>query len=100
MLKKINPTRTKSWQKLAAHFEDMKSINRKSLFANDPKRFNKFSLRYNDILVDFSKNRITEKTTQLYSSWPMKPVSERPSRTCSRAAKSTGLKTGLSCTLP
>ena len=65
MLKKIDPIRTTSWQKLAAHYEDIQSIHMKNLFANDPERFNKFSIRFNDILVDFSKNLITEKTMQL-----------------------------------
>ncbi len=65
MLKKINPTQTKSWRKLADHFEQMKSVRMKDLFVQDPGRFNKFSLSFNDILLDYSKNRITEKTLQL-----------------------------------
>ncbi len=65
MLKKINPTQTKSWRKLADHFEQMKSVRMKDLFVRDPGRFNKFSLSFNDIPLDYSKNRITEKTLQL-----------------------------------
>jgi glucose-6-phosphate isomerase len=37
----------------------------RDLFAQDPKRFEKFSLRFNDILLDFSKNRITDETLRL-----------------------------------
>jgi len=37
----------------------------RDLFANDPDRFQKFSVRFQDILLDFSKNRITEKTFRL-----------------------------------
>ncbi len=37
----------------------------KTLFAEDPHRFNEFSIRFNDILVDYSKNRITEETVKL-----------------------------------
>ncbi len=37
----------------------------RDLFANDPERFDKLSLRLDDILFDFSKNRITEKTVEL-----------------------------------
>ena len=37
----------------------------KDLFNRDPERFKKFSLRFNDILVDYSKNLITEETLQL-----------------------------------
>jgi len=65
MLKKINPTRTKSWQKLSKHFTKMKSVHMKDLFARDPERFSRFSIRFNDILVDYSKNRITAETLAL-----------------------------------
>ena len=37
----------------------------KTLFENDADRFNKFSIRFNDILFDYSKNIITQKTMQL-----------------------------------
>ena len=65
MPKKINPTKTRSWTKLEAHFREMKSIQMKDLFDEDPQRFNKFSLQFEDILIDFSKNLITEKTMDL-----------------------------------
>ncbi len=65
MLKKINPLNTKSWKKLADHYEVMKNIHMKHLFADDPERFKKFSIRLHDILVDYSKNRISGKTLML-----------------------------------
>jgi glucose-6-phosphate isomerase len=65
MLPKINPTRTKSWQKLARHFEKIKDVEMKDLFEKDPDRFGRLSIRFNDILVDYSKNRITEETLTL-----------------------------------
>jgi len=65
MLKKTDPTHTKSWQALATHFEEIKDTHMKDLFHLDPRRFEKFSMRFNDILVDYSKNRITEKTRDL-----------------------------------
>jgi glucose-6-phosphate isomerase len=65
MLGKNNPAKTKSWKKLGHHFEDMKAVHMKSLFAKDPERFKKFSIRFSDILVDYSKNILTEKTVQL-----------------------------------
>lgn len=43
----------------------MAGVHMRDLFAQDPRRFNKFSLRLNDILFDYSKNRITEKTMSL-----------------------------------
>ncbi len=65
MLNKINPTKTLSWKKLEAHFKNIKSTHMKDLFKKDPERFRKFSLEFEDILIDFSKNRISEKTMQL-----------------------------------
>ena len=65
MLNKINPSKTKSWHKLADHFEKMKAVHMKDLFAQDPDRFSRFSLKFKDILVDFSKNRITTETLKL-----------------------------------
>ena len=65
MLKKVDPTKTESWKKLTEHFERMKDVHMRTLFAEDPKRFQKFSLCFEDILVDFSKNRITEETLNL-----------------------------------
>jgi glucose-6-phosphate isomerase len=65
MLPKIDPTKTKSWQNLAAHFEKIKSVHMKDLFAKDAQRFSKHSVRFNDILVDYSKNRITTETLHL-----------------------------------
>ena len=37
----------------------------RDMFDDDPKRFNKFSLELNDILYDFSKNRINSETLDL-----------------------------------
>jgi glucose-6-phosphate isomerase len=65
MLKRINPTTTKTWQSLIPHLEKMKTIHMRDLFTQDPARFQKFSLRLNDIVVDYSKNRITEETMGL-----------------------------------
>jgi len=65
MFPKINPTATPSWQALQQHFEQMKNVHMKELFAADANRFDKFSIRTGDILFDYSKNIITEKTLQL-----------------------------------
>lgn len=64
-LKKINPTQTEAWKKLQEHFKEMKSVQMRDLFADDPDRFAKFSLKFNDILLDYSKNIITEETMSL-----------------------------------
>ena len=61
-LPSINPTSTKSWKKLKEHFEAISSFKMKDLFANDKERANKFTIKWDDFYVDFSKNRITEET--------------------------------------
>ncbi|MCK5210370.1 MAG: glucose-6-phosphate isomerase, partial [Cyclobacteriaceae bacterium] len=65
MLKNINPTYTQAWKKLELHFKSAKDIQLKELFKNDDSRFSKFSLKFEDILIDFSKNLITEGTLEL-----------------------------------
>lgn len=65
MLNQQNPTQTQAWKKLEAHFEQVRDVQMKQLFAGDPGRFNRLSIQFEDILVDFSKNRITDETLQL-----------------------------------
>jgi len=65
MLPKINPTATAAWKKLTAHHETVNRLQMRDLFAEDPRRFERFSIRFNDLLVDFSKNRITAETLGL-----------------------------------
>jgi glucose-6-phosphate isomerase len=65
MFPKINPTTTRSWQLLLAHLSEMKYAQIKELFKKDPDRFKKYSLQIEDIVFDYSKNRITDKTLQL-----------------------------------
>ena len=60
-----SPTQTKAWSELSAHFAQNKDLQMKSLFAEDTERFNKFSIQWGDILVDYSKNRITQQTLDL-----------------------------------
>ncbi|MDO6544614.1 glucose-6-phosphate isomerase [Photobacterium sanguinicancri] len=63
MLKNINPTKTPAWQALTAHFEQAQDLQLSELFANDSERFTKFSTEFgSDILLDYSKNLITEET--------------------------------------
>ena len=64
-LSNINPTTTKSWQKLQSHFQDMKDVQMKDLFAADANRTNKMHIIWNDFLVDYSKNIITSETLEL-----------------------------------
>jgi len=61
-LPNINPTSTNSWKKLKEHFNDVKDVHMKDLFAEDKDRANKFTIKWDDFYVDFSKNRITSET--------------------------------------
>lgn len=65
MFPSINPTSTAAWQKLESHFQNIQSTHLRELFEKDPKRFSKFSLKFENILVDYAKNRITEETMDL-----------------------------------
>jgi len=62
MFPSTNPTTTKAWQQLQQHAASMKQVHMRQLFAEDAQRFEKFSLRFEDILFDYSKNLVTEET--------------------------------------
>ncbi len=66
MFPKVTPKDTKAWQQLQQHYDtEMKDVHMRSLFAGDPERFSRYSLRLDDIIFDYSKNRITDKTLDL-----------------------------------
>jgi len=64
MLPHINPTTTQAWIELTKHAAEMKKLHIKDLF-KEQDRFEKYSFRFEDILIDFSKNLIDEKTMDL-----------------------------------
>ncbi len=65
-MKNINPTQTQAWKALQAHFAANQDRQLKDLFAADPARFDAFSTTFGgDILVDYSKNLITQETLSL-----------------------------------
>ena len=68
MLSKHNPAETKSWQRLTMHYLSMQAVHLNELFQEDPSRFEKFHTQFEDILIDYSKNIITEETLQLLKS--------------------------------
>ena len=53
------------WQALSRHHADMATTHLRDLFAREPDRFNRLSLRLDDILLDYSKNRVTDETLRL-----------------------------------
>lgn len=68
-----------SWKNLESHFQNVKNEHLRDLFAKDNARFDKFNLQFKDILIDYSKNRITEETFKLLLD----------------LAKETGVKAGI-----
>ena len=64
-LKNSNPTKTKAWEKLIAHYEQIKNVHLKEFTTNQPNRKEEFSLQFQDLEVNFSNNRISEETLQL-----------------------------------
>jgi Phosphoglucose isomerase len=58
-------TTSPAWTALASHYAVMKDVQMKTLFAEDPTRFDKFSTTFENILLDYSKNRISPTTMEL-----------------------------------
>jgi glucose-6-phosphate isomerase len=58
-------TQTPAWKALAAHKSTLDQTPMRALFASDPQRFERFSLRLDDLLFDYSKHRITGETLKL-----------------------------------
>ena len=63
MLPKL--THTAAWSALQKHRQSFETVTMRQLFAADAKRFEKFSIVFDNILFDYSKNRITDKTMLL-----------------------------------
>jgi len=64
-LPNIDPTTTTAWKQLTAHFEATGALDLKELFSKDAKRAEKFTIKWDDFLLDYSKNHLTEETKQL-----------------------------------
>ncbi|MCK6578612.1 MAG: glucose-6-phosphate isomerase [Anaerolineae bacterium] len=54
-----------TWLRLQQHHQTMRAVHMRDLFVQDPQRFERFSIRFGDILFDYSKNRITPETMRL-----------------------------------
>jgi Glucose-6-phosphate isomerase len=64
-LNTINPTQTKAWKKLEAHFEIQKNERIQDAFQSEKSRFATLSIHWEDFLVDYSKNRLSTETLSL-----------------------------------
>ncbi|APC10153.1 MULTISPECIES: glucose-6-phosphate isomerase [Providencia] len=102
-MKSINPSQTAAWRALEQHFAQMKDVHMRDLFAQDKDRFTHFSATFDgQILVDFSKNRITQETldnllalakeTELESAIKSMFSGEKINRTEDRAVLHTALR--------
>jgi len=60
-----NLTQSKAWKALEVHFDEIKDLHMRQMFDDNPNRFDEFSLKFNNFLLDFSKNRINAKTMKL-----------------------------------
>ena len=58
-------TSSPAWQNLQKHYDNNKDVQMRDLFAKDPERFKNFSIDFDGLLLDFSKNRITSETMKL-----------------------------------
>ncbi|WP_297791714.1 glucose-6-phosphate isomerase [uncultured Eudoraea sp.] len=64
-LQNTNPTATEAWKLLGENYRETAQLHLKELFEADKERAKKFTLRFKDFYVDYSKNRITDKTMSL-----------------------------------
>lgn len=64
-LAQINPTITEAWAKLTQHHAQIKNTSLKEIFANDSQRAEKFHIKWQDFLVDYSKNILNQETINL-----------------------------------
>jgi len=65
-LQNIDPTTTTAWKNLEQHFDEIKSSHLREIFAQDgAARVKDLTLKWENFLIDFSKNRVTAKTLEL-----------------------------------
>ena len=65
-LQNCDPTKTQAWAKLQTHFNQIKNNHMMEWFAQDAERANKMTIEWEDFYVDYSKNRITQETLDLF----------------------------------
>ncbi len=65
MLARVKFDQTAAYHQLQKHYQEVQGLHLRDLFKQDPARFDQFSLRFEEILLDYSKNRITAETKAL-----------------------------------
>lgn len=91
-------TETGQWRRLAEHAAGMCQVQMRDLFAADSSRFEKYSLCFNDILIDYSKNIITDESMRLLLELARVRDVEGGGRACLPARPSTTPRIGPCCT--
>ncbi|MDH3202236.1 MAG: glucose-6-phosphate isomerase [Myxococcales bacterium] len=61
----VDPTQTEAWRALRAHYDEVRDLQMRELFDEDPERAGRFSSTLGDLLFDYSKNRITDQSVSL-----------------------------------
>ena len=64
-LNTTNPTGTEAWKNLQNHYNAIHETTIQELFQEDNARVEKFNLQWNDFLIDYSKNNISQETVSL-----------------------------------
>ena len=64
-LPSVNPTKTQAWKELEKHFQEIKELQMQDILIKDADRADCYKLEWQDFYVDYSKNRITDKTVSL-----------------------------------
>lgn len=85
------------WKVLKAHFDQIKDVHMRTLFAEDAERGKRFTLEAGDLFIDYSKNRVNAETVKLCSRWRKRSIFGSRSMTCFRVARSTRRRTARFC---
>lgn len=87
--------RKPAWRALQGHYEKIKDVHLRQLFADDPKRGERLTAEGAGLYLDYSKNRITDETIRLLSyNSPRSAGSLSGGTRCSQAKRSTQRKSG------
>ena len=93
-------TTSPAWRALEAHAAAIRERHLRTLFQDDPERFTRFQARFEDLLLDYSKHRITSETLRLLLDLARERDLEGWRRKLLEGQRSTRPKTGPSCTRP
>jgi glucose-6-phosphate isomerase len=64
-LKPVRITGTEEWKALQDHFHKVRKASLRELFAEDPRRAESMTVEAADLVLDYSKNRVTQETLRL-----------------------------------